>query len=198
MDLRLATLPLILCACGSFSTLGRARTIDAGTFEIVAAPGIIGAVNGDDVAVMPRVEAQLAYGATPELELDLKLWYAGVSVGARAQLVRGELDLALAPAVSFFPVDRMAIDLPLLGGWNVGEHQLILSIRPTYVLEIGERPISWFFLGGSFAVAVAVDSRVSLIPELTVSAPVAQPEGYGTPAGTGALVQLTLAIAVRP
>jgi hypothetical protein len=199
---------IALAGCTSLTTLGRARTIPEGRFEIAVAPGLVGAFSDRQVGVLPRIEAQLAYGATREVELDLKVWYAGIAAGTRLQLVRSAsendgFDLAFAPVLAYQPADKIAIDLPLLGGWNVGgASQLVLGIRPSYVMWLGagglDRPVSFLFLGGTLGFVWQIDPAIALLSELAVSGAVFHERGFGTPGGGGAMIQLSLGIAVRP
>jgi hypothetical protein len=138
-------LPLVVgfaavCAgCPSFSTLQTPRTVPEGELRFGALAGGAGALS-DEAGPGPRsaqFELSARYGLTERVDVGVKLYALGIEASLKWWMVRGPLDLAIAPAVSYASFDdRMGTQfnafyahLPLLLGWNISD-RVTLSFGP--------------------------------------------------------------------
>jgi hypothetical protein len=138
-------LPLVVglaavCAgCPSFSTLQTPRTVPEGELRFGALAGGAGALS-DDTGPGPRsaqFELSARYGLSERVDVGVKLYALGIEASLKWWMVRGPLDLAIAPAVSYASFDdRMGTQfnafyahLPLLMGWNLSD-RVTLSFGP--------------------------------------------------------------------
>lgn len=205
--LALAALGLgALCGCASLSTLDRARTLQKGQVRVTPAVAAAQTLSSGGSGVTPRFEVGLGYGAEDDVEVFGKLWGSGLSGGTKMQLVRSDsansgVDVAVAPSVGWHFSDKLTFDLPLLAGINLGGgHQLVLSLRPAYAawLDPGGigRPVSYVFLGGSLGTWTRITESLAFLPEIAWTGNLFAEEGFGTPIGSGAGLQISLGLAI--
>jgi len=184
----LALVLALLPACQSFSTMGRARTLDPGRVEVWLAPQALVVATDGGASIRPVGEAGLRYGLTRVVELDGKVTTLGVSLGPRLQLRRSAsatrgIDLALAPAVAWTYRDKLAVELPLLLGINLpGQHQIVLGPRLVWqaTLATAPGPVSFLYAGLSVGVALRVGPRFWLMPEVAALTQVYAEPGYSS------------------
>ncbi|MDQ3033969.1 MAG: hypothetical protein M3Y87_16250 [Myxococcota bacterium] len=171
--------------------LGRARTLEPGRVEVFAAPEAYAVMSEAGASVRPIGEAGVRVGATRELELevDARVSTLGVSLGPRVQLHRSAdsargVDVALAPSLSWTYVDKLGLDTALLVGINLGEHQLVLSARLAYQMRVGvggqREPLSFLYAGGTIGVAIRVDPRLLLMPEVALLTQLTAEPGFSS------------------
>jgi len=207
--MRLALLVLLSCSgCYSFSTLGRARTLDEGKLELFGAPEGLAITNGKELAIRPVGELGARYGLTDRVELDGRLTTLGVTLGPRVQLLRSPskecgVDVALAPAFAFTSPDKLAVELPLQVGINFrGEHQLVFAPRAVYQARVdvpgSDHPVSFVLLGGSVGFVWQFSKHVALMPELSVLAQAYAEPGYSSNVGGGLGIQGALGLLIDP
>lgn len=169
---------LLLAGCYSFTTLGRARTVAAKHVEVFGAPEALIVTSGSGASVRPVADVGVRYGATDDVELDARLTTFGLTLGPRVQLVRSAspdsgVDLLLAPAIAWTYPDKLALEVPVAFGWNVGNgHQLVVAPRLVYQMRLdlvaGTPPTSFVYLGASVGFVLRIDSHVALLPELAL------------------------------
>jgi hypothetical protein len=125
--------------CPSFSTLQTPRTVPEGELRIAALAGGEGAPS-DEAHPGPseaQFELSARYGLSDRVDVGVKLYALGVEVGMKWLILRGGLDLAIAPAVSYASFDDRAgtsfnafyAHLPILLGWNISD-RVTLSFGP--------------------------------------------------------------------
>jgi hypothetical protein len=194
----------LLAGCQSFSTMGRARVLDPGRFEVWLAPAALIVATDGGASIRPIGEAGLRYGLTRAVELDGRITTLGVALGPRLQLLRSAsttrgVDLALAPAVAWTYRDKLALEVPLLVGINLpGQHQIVLGPRLVWQASLAAvpAPVSFGFVGLSVGIALRVSQRVWLMPEVAALTQIYADPGYssnvagavGLQAGIGVLV----------
>jgi hypothetical protein len=137
---------------------------------VVATPGGDGQESGG--SVRPMVEAGVRYGVTERIEVDGHVGTFGIAAGTRVQLVRSRFDLLVAPALVYTLLDKPALELPVVAGWNLGRHQLIASARVVYQQHWGvggvSGPVHFAYVGGSLGFAYQVSEHFALVPELAL------------------------------
>ncbi len=125
--------------CPSFSTLQTPRTVPEGELRFGALAGGAGALS-DEGGAGPRsaqFELSARYGLSERVDVGVKLYALGIEASLKWWMVRGPLDLAIAPAVSYASFDDQMgtqfnafyAHLPLLLGWNVSD-RVTLSFGP--------------------------------------------------------------------
>ena len=180
---------LALSGCYSFSTLGRARTIDKGHFQVFAAPEAFVVASGSGGNVRPIAEAGVRYGLTDNIELGGRLTTVGLTLGPRIQLRRSPhptsgLDIAVAPAVAYTYPDKLALEAPVLLGLNLDRHQLVLAPRLVYQMRLDvpgqDVPVSFLYAGASFGAALRVTESVTVLPEIALLGEVYADPGFSS------------------
>jgi hypothetical protein len=134
-------------------------------------------------------EAGLRYGATHDVELGARVTTAGLTLGTRVQLERSPdprsgVDVLIAPALAYTVQDKLALELPLLVGIDLGEHQLVIAPRIVYQMHLGvpfaQGPVSFLYAGASIGIAIRLDDHVALMPEIAALAQLYADAGYGS------------------
>src|SRR6185436_17269080 len=102
---------LVLAGCPSLSTLQTPRTVPQGQvrfglgLEGVGIKTASRTSNGTNFpatsVTLPQFEFSTRYGLTDNLDIGGKLYFFGAELGLKYQPVRGDLDLAIAPAASY-------------------------------------------------------------------------------------------------
>jgi len=175
---------ILLAGCYSFPTMGRARIVERRHLELWAAPSalVVATPGGDGqeagASVRPLVDAGARYGLSDHFELDAHLSTFGIAAGSRIQLVRSAdpeagLDLLVAPAFAFTFMNKPALELPLVAGWNLrGRHQLVASARIVYQQHWGvdgvSGPVHFAYAGGSLGFVWQLWEHVALVPEIAI------------------------------
>jgi hypothetical protein len=168
---------LSLSACYSFSTLGRARIVEPKHIEIFGAPAAAVQAVSSGASVRPIGDLGIRYGLDERWEIDGRITTLGITAGPRVQLLRSGdpssgFDLLLAPAIAYTYPDKLALELPLALGWNVGRgDQLILAPRLVYQVRLGDEgvsyPLSYLFGGASLGFAWKLSRHWTLLPEVS-------------------------------
>lgn len=207
-----ALAPLVLGAlalggCYSFSTLGRARTVDEGRFEVWGAPAALVVATDSGASIRPVGELGLRYGATRDLELDLRVTTLGVTAGPRIQLVRSPdphegVDVLMAPALAYTAQDKLALELPLLVGIDLGEHQLVIAPRLVYQMRLGApgtaQPTSFLYAGASVGFVAQLDAHVALMPEVALLGQLYADPGFASNVADALGIQASIGLLVDP
>lgn len=205
-----------LTGCPSFSTMGTARTLPKGRGQFFIAPGatvLQDFQQRDDGSSesfgLPSLEFGGRYGVTDRVELGGKIWMLGMEIDSKFALVRAEtpdagVDVALAPAVSFYPFRSGDTDatyayfhLPLLIGVNAGGSQLVIGPRVSdLVIRGGGENLNAVMLGGSLGYAWKLGDGFRLLPEVSLAYPIHVTQG-GTSSTLslepkGAMIQASL------
>lgn len=175
--------------CYSFTTLGRARTVGKGHYEVFAAPEALGVVSGSGGAIRPVVDAGLRYEVSDDVDLSARIGTLGLTLGPRIQLRRSPqptsgLDIAAAPAVAYTYTDKLALEAPVSFGLNLGRHQLVLSPRAVYQMRFGvagqTAPASFVYAGASLGAALQVTEGLALLPEIAALGEVYADPGFAS------------------
>ncbi len=220
----LLLIPLACAGCSTFTTLGTARTLGAGTGEVVFAASAI-SVEGEKVAAAPQLEAGVRYGFTAWFDGGLRYSLGVLQVEGKFQLRRSEaawlgLDLAVQPTVGYWGGESSeyeawgefgGLTVPLLIGINLGAHQLVLGPRVTGLVghakhlegEVLTGPMHarGLLAGGGIGFAFAPwGQKFKLVPEIVTMVPVAT-RGFGPShliASTRPRFQAGIAVLMQP
>jgi len=125
--------------CPSFSTLQTPRTVPEGELRFAALAGGAGALS-DEEGPGPRsaqFELSARYGLSDSVDVGVKLYSLGIEAGVKWLMLRGPIDIAIAPAVSYASFDDQMgtsfnafyAHLPLMFGWNISD-RVTLSFGP--------------------------------------------------------------------
>jgi len=125
--------------CPSFSTLQTPRTVPEGELRFAALAGGAGALS-DDEGPGPRsaqFELSARYGLSDNVDVGVKLYSLGIEAGVKWLMLRGPIDIAIAPAISYASFDDQMgtsfnafyAHLPLMFGWNISD-RVTLSFGP--------------------------------------------------------------------
>jgi hypothetical protein len=130
------------------------------------------------VQIRPVGDLGVRYGLGEGWELDGRVTTLGVTAGPRLQLLRSAnpswgLDILIAPALAYTFRDKLALELPVVLGLNVGHgDQIILAPRLVYQARVAEEgvsaPISYLFGGASVGYAYRLNHHVTLLPEIAL------------------------------
>jgi hypothetical protein len=185
---------LLLAGCYSFTTLGRAHTVEQGKVELVAAPGVTGslAVAGDP-NVRPAIEVVGRYGLRDGIDAGLRVASSGVTGSLRVQLLRGSrIEALVAPGVAYTLFDKLALELPVaIGIATRGDDQIVIAPRVVYQVRY---PQQFGFAGASLAYVWQLSRHVAVIPEVALLTTVYAEPGYGTFTTAGPATQAAIAI----
>jgi hypothetical protein len=186
---RVIPIALLLGGCMSFSTLGRARVVEQGRTQVYGAPEAFVVATASGASVRPTAELGVRYGATRDVELGARVTTAGLTLGTRVQLERSPdphdgVDVLIAPALAYTVQDKLALEVPVLVGINLGEHQLVLAPRLVYQMRLGvpfaPGPVSFLYAGLSVGVAIRLDDHVALMPEVAALGQLYADAGYAS------------------
>ena len=197
MDLARALILVVATGCYSFTTLGRARTVDRGHLELLAAPGATGTLGtAGDANLRPAIEIGGRYGIAEGADLGLRVSSAGATASARFQLVRAaRVEVLAAPGIAYTPADKLALEIPLVLGIDLGADQIVIAPSVVYQLRTGlPRALQFVFVGASLGYVWQIARRIALMPELAVLANAYVERGYGTFASAGPAMQAAVAI----
>lgn len=133
--------------CPSLSTLQLPRTVPRGQVRFAFAPEVVGAHTTGDTATAPQTEFAIRYGVSDNIDVGAKLYLLGAEFGAKFMLLRGGLDLAVAPAASYFSFSSSSsgtsvsssflyLHLPIIFGANLND-SLTLGFGPKFMYVAG-------------------------------------------------------------
>ncbi|MBK8256997.1 MAG: hypothetical protein IPK82_30525 [Polyangiaceae bacterium] len=202
----LCTLVALLTACGSMSTMDRARALAPGQVRAGISGGAIGSAEDRGAAFHPRGELFLGAGVEPGTEIFGKFWYGGFTAGSKLEVARSDspnsgIDLAVAPAIGYHWADKLTVDFPILTGVLTGDgSQVVLALKPTYAAWLSPggvpRPVSYVFLGGSLGYFWQLTQNLAVMPEVAWAGNVFAEEGFATSLGDGVGLQFSLGVFV--
>ena len=139
----------------------------------------------------------MRYGLTDNLDIGGKLYLIGAEAGLKYQFLRGSLDLALAPAISYLSLSNSTSDgsgnnasssvsvtylhLPLLMGFNIND-SVMLSFGPKLLYTIlsgtvssnsdtASASVSGLWVGGYVSIPAKVGNAFWIAPEINVYRP---------------------------
>ena len=202
-----AVCALMLGGCYSFSTLGRARTVEEGHFEAWGAPEALVVATDSGGSIRPVGELGIRYGATREVELDARVTTLGLTLGPRVQLYRSPdphqgFDLLIAPALAYTAQDKLALEVPVLFGINLGEHQIVIAPRLVYQMRLAAPglsvPVNFLYAGASVGVAIQLDSHVALMPEVALLGQIYADPGFTSNLASALGIQASIGLLVDP
>ncbi len=225
----LAAVPAVafLAGCPSFTTLGTARVIPKGETQVQIAIGgqqlrdwSVSDSGALESITVPGFELGVSHAVSDTVEVGGKIWLVGAELDSKFQLVRSAspgsgIDVALAPALSFYPLsmennagDRATgglawVHLPLLVGVNLsGGSQIILGPRISDSIVWSSaggvsESANLFWMGGSLGIAFKAGDRFRIQPMVSAMYPVAASHGMQATtdlAFEGVIVQGQLAL----
>jgi hypothetical protein len=178
-----AILSHLVLGCTSISTLGLARPLDQGYFQVALMPAAKSVLNDKSFSsvdeISPDLECAVRYGMTSSVEIGVKLWQTGGYLETKIGLFKhrgedGVLDVSIGSGIGsiglvgyLWPYPSLAY-LSLLLGANFGRVQIVLS--PKIIAQGffgGSRLSLGIFSGASLAVGVRV-WKVYVLPELSL------------------------------
>jgi hypothetical protein len=202
-ELAAAAAAVLLAGCPSFSTMGTARTIPKGSNQFHVGMGgqqlrdwSITDTGTLETITIPAFEVGVSHGVSDSVEVGGKVWFLGAEFNSKFQLHRSEaptsgVDLALGPALSFYPLSGennagqstsgglVFVHLPLLLGVNVGGgSQLVITPRlsSTFAWSSasggGSTSANVLWAGGSLGLALKLGDSFRLLPEISIAYPV--------------------------
>lgn len=118
----------------------------------------------------------------------------------RAPETRG-LNVLVAPGLAYTATDRLALELPLAVGVEIGEHEIVLSPRLVYQARLGaptDALVSFLYVGGSIGVVLQLDGHVALVTEAAALGPIYADPGYASNLADAIGLQLALGLIVDP
>lgn len=125
--------------CPSFSTLQTPRTVPEGELRFAALAGGAGAPSDEDGPGPRSAQFELSarYGVSSSVDVGVKLYALGIEAGVKWLMLRGPVDIAIAPAISYASFDdtmgtsfnAFYAHLPLMFGWNIS-NRVTLSFGP--------------------------------------------------------------------
>jgi hypothetical protein len=187
---------LALTGCPSLSTMQTPSTVPKGQIRFGVGLEGVGFAEADGSSVtVPQNEISVRYGASDDIDLGAKLYFLGMEVGAKYQFLRGVLDAAFAPAVSYISIsagggsdDASAsvayIHVPLLLGYNVSD-RLTFGFGPKLMYTIATGSASsdenessvtatGLMTGGYAQIAFRLGDAFWIAPEINVYKPFAE------------------------
>ena len=202
---RVGALALALTGCYSFTVAGRARTVARHHLELFAAPGASGvAVLHASADLNARISVGGRYGVTDSVDVDARAGDSGATLGARIQLVRAPsdrigLDLLVAPDVQYTLTDKLALELPIVGGLALPSgDEVIFAPRFADQFRFGVaglgHPAQFAFVGASIGYAWQVRRCVALVPEVGVVENVYSEPGFGSLTSAGPALEAIVAV----
>lgn len=182
---------VVLCACGVGSTYRTTRIVPAGKTEWLFGAQVSGArtVGTDEgggnggVAPLPELAVAARRGLDERFEaqvnatlLPTKIAQTGsLELAGKARLYeRGRWSLAAGAGVGYrishaggAVVEDLFISAPLIGGIELGKHQLVLSLHGGYhrLYASGAPPVSLPYIGQSIGFRWQIGKRWALLPE---------------------------------
>lgn len=146
-----ATFALLLAAgCQHVGTQSSARTIDKNGTRLSVGVGAGTWVDGDVILLAPAIQGRLQYGIDDLVEFVLSGGTDGVGAHVKIAMVRPAsdrvgLNVGLEPGLSVGPSTwgsdpyglRSMVQLPLLVGYRLGGHELVLGPRFLYAATLG-------------------------------------------------------------
>ena len=201
----------LLAGC-SFSTLTTASNLPEGEGQFFVAPGFTRFQRGSGEALLtPQVELGGRYAITDRVEVGGKIWLPGVQIDTKIGLLGVHKDgsgfnLALDPAIGYLggfegtpdggdTLHIITMSLPVLIGWEFGDHELTLG--PRIIDQVwtggGESTMTAnvVSLGMSMGFSIYVGRGVTIVPEFSYGAIVMQSlEDFGSHVGVnGTMMQ---------
>jgi hypothetical protein len=184
---------VLLAGCPSLSTMQTPSTVPKNQVRFGFGLEGVGYSETSGSVTAPQMELSARYGVTDEIDVGGKLYFLGAEVGAKYQAVRGQVDVAIAPALSYISISATASDgsdskfsvaylhLPILIGLNVND-RLTLGFGPKlmYVLASGSASSGMeassvtsdgIMTGGYGQIAFRVGDAFWLAPEINVYKP---------------------------
>ncbi len=180
---------MMLSGCYSFSQLGRARVLNARQTQVFVAPEALLIATDSGASVRPTGEVGVRYGVTRDVEFGARINVLGATLTTRIQLLRSQnshqgVDVLLAPGLAYTVEDKLALELPLVIGFNLGEHQLVVAPRLVYQTRtVAARTsglISFLYTGLSLGFVGQITRDFALMPEISALVLLHADPGYAT------------------
>ena len=149
----------------------------------------------------PIGEIGARVGVARRCRLEGRVTTLGGSLAAHVQLRRDPsrfgVEAMLAPGIAFTAPDKLAFELPILFGIQVGhDNQIVIAPRAAYQLRFGvpgfDHPIAFIFLGGSLGFAWRVVKHFTLMPEVSFLGQAYAEPGFGSNVANTLGMQLAL------
>ncbi|CAN5917147.1 hypothetical protein BH11MYX3_BH11MYX3_06180 [soil metagenome] len=183
-----ALLLLALVGCGSYSTYRSTNIVPAGKTEWLFGAQMAGAsVPGRGGAPLPEFAVAARRGLSERLEVQLngtllpieQLTTGSIELAGKLRIGSiGRWSLAVGAAAGYrllqsggAIIEGVQIAVPLIGGVELGRHQLVFSITGGYqrYYSSGARPVGVPFIGDSVGFLWQLGKRWALLPEAGVA-----------------------------
>jgi len=184
---------ILVSGCPSLSTMQTPSTVPKNHVRVGIGLEGVGYSDADGSVTVPQTELNVRYGVTDEIDVGAKLYFLGAEIGAKYQLLRGQLDIAIAPAVSYISIvaeDSTGAEskatvaylhLPLLLGYNVSD-RVTLGFGPKVLYTVASGAASsgsssssvtsdGFMAGGYGQIAFRIGDAFWVAPEVNVYKP---------------------------
>lgn len=189
----LACLAALSLGCASQIGMGRARTLDRGKDRVgfsLETDFLTPKAWEESGATLPWIQLGAGYhrGVTDRVELGGRAWGLtvptvfttwGVAADAKVGIVRPEAELrkmsvAAALSLSYHqpryggqPYHVFGGTLPVLFGWPLGRHEVVLGPRVAHhvITAYGMNTVNAFYFGGSLGLALRFKDTFDLFPE---------------------------------
>jgi hypothetical protein len=192
---RLMTILVLASAagCPSLSTMQTPRTVPKGQLRVAVAAEAVSVPSSDGTLTAPQFELGLRYGLSDDWDLGAKLYFLGAEFGVKYQFLRGPLDVALAPALSFIAFNTsgdsgqkisaqvLYVHVPLLFGANLSEN-VTLAFGPKFLYALvhasgvnaetsESATVSGAMMGGYVGIPLRLGRAFWIAPEINVYKP---------------------------
>lgn len=186
----------------SFSSLTTASNLPQGEGQFFVAPGYSRYQRSQGEPLWaPQLELGGRYGVTDQVEIGGKVWLPGAQLDVKVGLLEGErVRMALDPTLGYLggfegtpeggdTLHVVTMSVPLLLGWRLGDHELVLGPRVVDQIWTGTGETltaNIVAVGSSVGFAWYLGGGVTLMPEVSLGAIVAQTlEDFGSRVGGG-------------
>jgi hypothetical protein len=193
-----------LAGCASFSTMQTPSTVPKGEVRLGFSAEQVRFSTGDVGVTLPQIEVGVRYGLTDDVDVGGKVYLAGAEAGLKFQFLRGPLDVAIAPAVSYMSmgstnsttnsdgvttsssagVSLIGLHAPLLIGVNLTD-KVTIGFGPKFLYLIGSATAraggeensgteGLAFMGGFVNLPIRIGKAVWLAPEINAYKPMGE------------------------
>ena len=197
--------------CPSMTTLGSARTLDAGKTQFFVAPEWASFSMGGEPLRQPQVELGGRYGITDDIEVGAKLWLPGLELESKFAILRpekdeGNWDLSVAPGISYiggmsgtatgsgYELHVLTVYLGLPVGYRFAcGNEIVVGPKlanQTWTTEDESgSTANLLYLGTSLSYLWHVTEGIIIAPEFAIASPMVESvPGFGTDVGIGAVL----------
>jgi hypothetical protein len=182
--------------------------------QTIVSPGVTGGAGlggtTTGLGFLPQAELAIRYGVTDNIEFAAKAWLVGVGTELKIGLMESPtmdsgIDLSLNPSFAYFGlnagsgdtaagINSFTLGVPVLVGFNMGGHQLVLGPKVINQLLIasgstggtgGSAMVDILSVGTTVGYALKLGDEFRLLPEIAILYPLAAFGSAGGQTGGG-------------